>query len=124
MRGSKVIVPELHSFAVAPPERARHLLALRFPAQTGPSSGEQMEGNLMHSSLIGQVGKCWIVEAPDGEEHVLSSVNIVTGGVPAFVGMEGVMVLRSGNCRRFYARWTSGSPASPATTFGTASAAL
>lgn len=67
----------------------------------------------MHSSLVGRLGNCWIVEAPDGDQHVLPGVNVVTGGVPAFVGMEGVMVSvagRGGMCRRFYARWTSGTP--------------
>lgn len=67
----------------------------------------------MHSSLVGRVGGCWIVESPDGDQFVLSGVNIVTGGVPAFVGMEGVMVSlrgRRGLNRRFYARWTSGTP--------------
>lgn len=67
----------------------------------------------MHSSLVGRVGGCWIVEAPDGDQHMLSGVNVITGGVPAFVGMEGVMVSitgRHGMCRRFYARWTSGTP--------------
>lgn len=67
----------------------------------------------MHSSLVGRVGGCWIVESPDGDQFVLSGVNIVTGGVPAFVGMEGIMVSLSGRRginRRFYARWTSGTP--------------
>lgn len=67
----------------------------------------------MHSSLVGRLGGCWIVEAPDGDQHMLSGVNVITGGVPAFVGMEGVMVSipgRRGICRRFYARWTSGTP--------------
>lgn len=67
----------------------------------------------MHSSLVGRLGGCWIVEAPDGDQHVLSDVNVVTGGVPAFMGMEGVMVSvtgRRGAYRRFYAHWTSGTP--------------
>lgn len=67
----------------------------------------------MHSSLVGRVGGCWIVEAPDGDQFVLSGVNVVTGGVPAFVGMEGIMVSLTGSkgmYRRFYARWTSGTP--------------
>lgn len=65
----------------------------------------------MHSSLVGRVGNCWLVEAPDGDMQVLSGVNVVTGGVPAFVGMEGVMVSlvgKEGVVRRFYARWSSG----------------
>lgn len=67
----------------------------------------------MHSSLVGRVGGCWIVESPDGDQFVLSGINVVTGGVPAFVGMEGVMVSLTGSrgmYRRFYARWTSGTP--------------
>lgn len=67
----------------------------------------------MHSSLVGRMENCWIVEAPDGDHHVLSGINIVTGGVPAFGGMEGVMISlsgRRGTYRRFYARWSSGSP--------------
>lgn len=67
----------------------------------------------MHSSLVGRLGGCWVVEAPDGDQHVLSGVNVVTGGVPAFLGMEGVMVSVTGSrgvYRRFYARWTSGTP--------------
>lgn len=67
----------------------------------------------MHSSLVGRVGGCWIVEAPDGDQFVLSGINVVTGGVPAFVGMEGIMVSLTGSrgmYRRFYARWTSGTP--------------
>lgn len=67
----------------------------------------------MHSSLVGRMGNCWVVESPDGDQYVLSGVNIVTGGVPAFVGMEGVTVFlagRHGQQRRFYARWTSGAP--------------
>lgn len=67
----------------------------------------------MHSSLVGRFGGCWVVEAPDGDQFVLSGANVVTGGVPAFVGMEGIMVSltgRSGVYRRFYARWTSGTP--------------
>lgn len=67
----------------------------------------------MHSSLVGRLGGCWIVEAPGGDQHLLSGVNVITGGVPAFVGMEGVMVSatgRRGAYRRFYAHWTSGTP--------------
>lgn len=67
----------------------------------------------MHSSLISRMGNCWIVEAPDGDQHVLSGTNVVTGGVPAFIGMEGVMISlmgREGIYRRFYARWASGAP--------------
>ncbi|HLO76126.1 MAG TPA: hypothetical protein VK196_06700 [Magnetospirillum sp.] len=67
----------------------------------------------MHSSLVGRVGGCWIVEAPDGDQFVLSWVNVVTGSVPAFVGMKGVMISLMGDrgiYRRFYARWTSGTP--------------
>lgn len=67
----------------------------------------------MHSSLVGRFGGCWIVEAADGDQFVLSGINVVTGGVPAFVGMEGIVVSltgRAGLYRRFYARWTSGAP--------------
>ncbi len=67
----------------------------------------------MHSSLVGRLGQCWIVETPDGDQHVLAGVNIVTGNVPAFIGMEGVVASLprdGGSYRRFYARWSSGSP--------------
>ncbi|MGE5547322.1 MAG: hypothetical protein ACM33T_10515 [Solirubrobacterales bacterium] len=67
----------------------------------------------MYSSLVGRVGGCWIVEAPDGGQFVLSGVNVITGSVPAFVGMEGIMISLMGNrgiYRRFYGSWTSGTP--------------
>lgn len=67
----------------------------------------------MHSSLVARVAGCWVVQAPDGNHHILSNVNVVTGGVPAFIGMEGIMVSLTGELgtyRRFYARWTSGTP--------------
>lgn len=67
----------------------------------------------MHSSLVGRVGGSWVVEAPDGDHYVLSAVNVVTGGVPAFIGMEGVMVTlegRWGGYRRFFAHWSAGTP--------------
>ena len=67
----------------------------------------------MYSWLVAQWGPSWVVETPDGEQHVLSAVNVVTGGVPAFVGMEGVAITLTsdhGIFRRFYARWTPGSP--------------
>jgi hypothetical protein len=68
----------------------------------------------MHSSLVGRFGQCWVVELPDGDQHVLSGLNVVTGGVPAFVGMEGIVITLTGGhgrYRRFFARWTSGSAA-------------
>ncbi len=73
------------------------------------------EGKRTHSSLVGRVGGSWVVAAPDGGRFVLSGVNVVTGGVPAFLGMEGVLVSLKGShgpYRRFYARWTSGTPIS------------
>lgn len=70
----------------------------------------------MHSSLVGHLKRCWLVETPDGSEHLLSEVNVVTDGVPPFIGMEGTVVTltgRHGSYLRFYARWSSGTP-SPA----------
>lgn len=67
----------------------------------------------MHSSLVGRTSGGWVVEAPDGDQYVLSGVNVVTEGVPPFIGMEGIMISVLGSqglCRRFYARWTSGTP--------------
>lgn len=84
-----------------------------------------LKGTTMHSSLVGHLNQCWLVEIPDGTEHLLSEVNVVTGGVPPFIGMEGTVVTLTGYhgpYLRFYARWTSGTPISAVAASATQSA--